>query len=238
MNRFDSEFERLYGPADPAGGVRALGVELARPADWARMATLAQAVQTELGWPAPAVAVNGRDGYQLWWSLAEAVPPAEAAQWVAALQRRHLADVPAHRVHGHAGPAAPAVPAWCADSGCWSAFVAPDLAPVFEDSPGLDLEPGLAGQADLLAALRSVSPAEWAEAGRRWGASASMRSDRECVPYTPAPVPASAPASAPGAEVDARRFLLGVMNDERVDLRLRIQAASALLRAGADAAAI
>ena len=234
MNRFDSEFERLYGPADPAGGVRALGVELARPADWARMAALAQAVQTELGWPAPAVAVNGRDGYQLWWSLAEAVTPAEAAQWVAALQRRHLADVPAHRVHGHAGPTAPAVPALRADSGCWSAFVAADLAPVFEDSPGLDLEPGLAGQADLLAALRSVSPAEWAEAGRRWGATEPMRSDRERAPCTPAPVPASASVStsAPGAEADPRRFLLGVMNDERVDLRLRIEAASALLRAG------
>ena len=51
-------------------GVRGLVLELARPAEWPPMARLWQGVQADLGWPAPAIVVNGVDGYQLWFSLA------------------------------------------------------------------------------------------------------------------------------------------------------------------------
>ena len=37
----------------------------------------------------------------------------------------------------------------------WSAFVAPDLAHIFNDTPWLDLPPNLEGQAELLARLKA-----------------------------------------------------------------------------------
>jgi hypothetical protein len=54
---------------------------------------------------------------------------------------------------------APPVPAQQADTGCWSAFVAQDLAPLFAETPWLDTPPGDDGQATLLARLQSIPAA-------------------------------------------------------------------------------
>jgi hypothetical protein len=47
------------------------------------------------------------------------------------------------------------------------------------------------------------------------------------LPATPGLATSAAPQAA--ASLDPRRFLLGVMNDDRLDLSLRIEAAKALL---------
>ena len=258
MNRLQSEWRRLYlahdtpdpdatdasaGLIAPDGGVRALVLELARPADWNALAPLWQGVQLDLELPAPAIAVNGRDGYQLWFSLAQAVPASRAQEFLSALARRYLPGIAAARLallpapdatsasqFRHADP----VPRQQAEDH-WSALLAPDLAPMFVEEPWLDLPPSPDGQADRLLRLASITPADFEQALERLAPATPVMASS--TPPLPAPAQAGtggeiaatdAPAPA-DHEPDPRRFLLGVMNDTRVALELRIEAAKALL---------
>jgi hypothetical protein len=257
MNRLQAEFQRLYQPVaadradigtappslvDGQGRVRALVLELARPADWALLAKVWQGVQLDLGLPAPAIAVSGSDGVQLWFSLVQAVDVSAAQAFLQALCLRYLPDVAPHRLALRPVPDAASasgallhaqpVPAQQATSGHWSVFVAPDLAPVFADTPWLDSPPGDDGQANLLRGLRSITPAEWATAWVAERAAAQPGATqpgagRRTASVAANPTGAGQPALALGT--DARRFLLSVMNDPSVALALRIDAAKALL---------
>lgn len=237
MNRLQLEWQRLYLPQPsagddhdatalvaPDGRVRALVLELARPADWTVMAQLWQGVQTDLQLPAPAIAVSGVDGYQLWFSVAEPLPVAQASDFLEALRVRYLADIARPRVTlmpmadadspqgvRHAR-AVPAVQAQGDDR--WSAFVARDLAPVFADTPWLDVEPSQEGQADLLARLDSITPTNFQQAMGM---------------LTPAVGSVIGSVAPVGASQDPRQFLLDVMNNSGLDWALRIEAAKALL---------
>jgi hypothetical protein len=243
MNRLQHELQRLYLPqadvrldrdpdaeglVDAQGRVRTMVMELARPADWSALSAVWGGVQVDLALPAPAIAVNGSDGCQLWFSLLEPVPASQAGAFLDALRRHYLGDIALSRVamlptpDATAGrpprPARP-VPAQQGDSSQWSAFVASDLVPMFADEPWLAVQPNPDGQAQLLAPLKSISPAEFELALQR---------------LRPAEVPAAtglvSPAAAQaGASLDPRRFLLDVMNNASLDLALRIEAAKALL---------
>lgn len=235
---------------DPEHRVRALVLELTRAPDWSVLGRVWQGVQAELGWPAPGIAVSGVDALQLWFSLAEPVPVARAQDFLRGLQRRFLADVEARRVRlwpaleGSASPRpvhAARVPAQQA-SGDWSAFVAPDLAPVFGDTPWLDIPPSEEGQANLLRLLKPMPPAEFEAALR---ALAEDGSSVSATPQASASAPSLAgagaqaraasvlaPAPEPTDHAQARRFLLQVMHDPGVEMALRIQAAQALLLPG------
>lgn len=250
MDRLQSQWHRLYEP-DEADGligadgrVRALVLALGRPADWSALVRVWQGVQADLQLPAPAIVVSGTDSYQLWFSLAEPVAVEPAQGFLDGLRVRYLGDIAARRIdllpatdaaaasgirHAHAVPA-PHEP-----DGVWSAFVAPDLAPMFADSPWLDLPPNREGQAELLARCRSISPADFRAALEQLQPAGTA-----AVPATPmvavAPIRSGAThlavdATKPHTFTDPRQFLLAVMNDERVDLALRIQAAQALLPA-------
>lgn len=234
-SRLDAEWQRLYGAKAGDTGVRALVLELAQPAEWAPLARLWQAVQTELGLPAPAIAVSGVDGLQLWFSLQQPVPAAQAQAFLAALRDRYLPDL-APRIRlwpavaaAEAPECAARVPAPQPGSGLWSAFVAPDLAALFADTPWLDLPPSDDGQAALLAGLASITPDAWAAAWARLGPPAAEAA------AMPAPAAAGLSADGPAATAaathlqDPQAFLLGVMNDPAVPLSLRIEAAKALL---------
>ncbi len=262
MNRLQSEVHRLYlppaaaGPGTGAGGsdlvgadgrVRAMVLELARPADWTALSRVWKGVQSDLALPAPAIAVSGKDAYQLWFSLLEPLPAAQARTFLASLCLRYLADIQAARlrllpvVDGasphpwlHADP----VPALQPAQGVWSAFVAPDLAPLFAEEPWLDMPPGVDGQAGLLSQLHSIQPADLARA----------LDQLRPAPVPPASPPAPTPDAPPtpqadrpearwgrqGEWLDPRRFLLDVMNDSAVALALRIEAAKALLPQGSE----
>jgi hypothetical protein len=247
MNRLPLELHRLFVPQgahepldavdliDTEGRVRAMVLGLGRPADWAAVSRVWQGVQADLGLPAPAIAVAGPSGYQLWFSVSDAVPAALAVRFLDHLRRRYLADIelprlsllPANEPSSASGlrHAAP-IPAPLATTGPWSAFVAPDLAPMFSEECWLDMPPNPEGQADLLSRLTSIAHADF------------LRVLGQISPATPTASTATAAADAHGAHAtprapttDPRSFLIGVMNDERVDLALRIEAAKALLPA-------
>ena len=240
MNRLHGETERLFGcpapdtgpaSADPGIKVRALVLQVARPADWAALATVWNGVQRDLSLPAPAIAVNGVDGFQLWFSLAEPTPPAQAVAFLDGLCRRYLGDVPSERLGLAPGPQVPTwlphpVPALQDDGRLWSAFVAPDLAPLFCDEPWLDTAPPDLGQSDLLARLQSISPADFQRAldklspGPEAGFEPPNAEGKDPPPTSLAPEVGSR---------DPMRFLQDVMNNPAVPLALRIEAAKALL---------
>lgn len=221
MNLFETELQRLY--LAPEGQVRALVLALAGPADWGLLAPLWRGVQTDLALAAPAIAVSGVDAYQLWFSLAEPVPAMQGAMFLEALRQHYLGAVKASRIRlvpslaaPDAQPALPVPGQQQAASGQWSAFVAPDLAPIFADEPWLDQAPSPDAQASVLARLGSIKPAAFAAA---------------LVRLQPPPenaLPPSAPV-ATGPQLTPTAFLLAVMNDTTLDMRLRIEAAKALL---------
>ena len=284
MNRLPTELHRLYAPPAPdgqapapeqaslvnaLGQVRAMVLELGRPADWAALAKVWHGVQAELDLPAPAIAVSGVDGYQLWFSLAEPLPAAQALAFLESLRAHFLADIKPHRISlmpaldaasaqsaqsaRHARP----VPAQQASSGRWSAFVAPDLAPVFADEPWLDLPPNPDGQAALLSRLKSIVAADFQRAvDTLRPALPTLRAVEPPQLSAPAAQAAQVAQVAQAAQAaqaaladqagaglglaDTRAlpagawrapqaFLLDVMNNDRVALGLRIEAAKALL---------
>lgn len=247
MSRLHTEWQRLYLPStsdsqhtdwktaplvDAHARVRAMVLELARPADWEALSSVWRGVQLDLALPAPGIAVSGLDGYQLWFSLAEPVPAAQAFAFLDALRVRYLPEVAAHRVAmlptadasaSSKIPHASRVPAQQASGEHWSAFVAPDLAPVFADTPWLDFPPSEHGQADLLAQLDCITPAVFQHA------QALLRPALQAE-TTPSKPEDQAGAGAPlSPALDPKGFLLRVMNDEAVPLALRIEAAKALL---------
>ncbi|MEO7576796.1 MAG: hypothetical protein ABIT83_04215 [Massilia sp.] len=252
MNRLQSELHRLYltrSAADaesgdsssaligPAGAVRALVIELARPASWEVLAKVWHGVQTELELPAPAIAVSGTDGLQLWFSLAEPVAAARAHAFLDGLRSRFLPGIAANRLRllpasdasalqpqGHAR----LVPALQAPGENWSAFVAPDLAPVFADTPWLDVPPSEEGQAALLHGLQATKPAAFEAALQRLAPNAQQARSAAAIDTT-GPRPDDRPAT-PDDAADPKRFLRQVMNDDSVALALRIEAAKALLQ--------
>ena len=256
MNRLQSELDRLYLPRpqdridadmqpaaliDTSGRVRAMVMELARPVDWEALSRVWHGVQVELELPAPAIAVSGIDGLQLWFSLAEPIAVAQAHAFLEGLRQRFLADIESSRVRLMPASSASAlrqdlhaarVPARQEDSGNWSAFLAPDLVPIFAESPWLDIPPNEEGQATLLRSIEVMTPSAFEAACAKLGptlhpqsstvAVAVQASDSEPTAYD---LPKAASAGG-----DPEQFLLQVMNDATVALALRIEAAKALLQ--------
>lgn len=242
MNRLQTELQRLYLPCDITagepkllgkdGGVRALVLAMGGPADWEALAPLWRGVQADLEWPAPAIAVNGRDAFELWFSLAEPLPRAEATRLLAYLQRRYLRGVRSERVRVWPGAdmaaQAPSCPPFAARPERWAAFVAPDLPAVFGDDPALDFEPGTDAQAELLSRLRAISSAELRKAQTALLAKEPLMA-ASSAPAIMVQEANGAVTSVTSSSQDPRAFLLAVMNDAAVPLALRIDAAKGLL---------
>jgi hypothetical protein len=217
-------------------------LELARPADWTLLSTVWRGVQMDLELPAPAIAVSGIDGYQLWFSLAEPTSVAQARAFLESLHLRYLSLVAPGRLAMM--PAVDAampgkiqhallVPALQSATGRWSAFVAPDLAAIFSEEPWLDLPPNPDAQAKVLARLECIKPAvfqavlEQLSPVIRTATSpvtsvAGEREDSQASHEVKVSVP-------PGNSLDPKGYLLSVMNDKTIELHLRIEAAKALL---------
>ncbi|OWQ48015.1 hypothetical protein CDL60_05345 [Roseateles noduli] len=229
MSRLATEFQRLYA-AGPEGSVRALVLDVGRPSDWELLGAVWRGVQLDLSLPAPGIAIAGENSYQLWFSLQQGCTQDEATAFFDALKGRYLSSVAAPRIR--CLTEAPVVPAEVRE-GQWSAFVAPDLAPVFVEATWLDIPPGVEGQADLLKSLKSITPQAWRAAMEQLEPPAVQ----DLAP-TPAPTPApwssdvvpTAASYPPSTSFnDPRAFLLQVMNDASVPMALRIEAAKALL---------
>lgn len=254
MSRLLAEFGRLYlvplsadgvsdvqGPAmvSASGTVRALVMELTQPPSWDVFSRVWHGVQSELGLPAPAIAVSGLDALQLWFSLAKPVATARGYAFLEGLQRHFLADVDTRRVRLKPAPNslstspeahARTVPALQEQTGNWSAFLAVDLVPIFAETPWLDIAPSEEGQAALLQGLGMIEPAAFDAAFDRLTRAtkplpASAGAAAACVG-----TPGHAPAVPLNLDADPRQFLTRVMQDASVPLALRIEAAKALLR--------
>lgn len=240
MNTLQAELRRLYLADDssarnpngevpslitPDGHVRAMVLELAKPADWNVLSTVWQGVQTELELPAPAIAVSGMDGYQLWFSLAVPVSISQAQAFLESLRLRYLNGIAPERIRlmPTATHHADRVPALQPDTGLWSAFVAPDLAPIFSDSPGLDVCPNPEAQAKVLSRLACIKPAVFKSVVDLVANGAEQRPDvrQSLQEFSQASVTPNNP--------DPKRFLQNVMNDPTISMHLRIEAAKALL---------
>ena len=262
MNRLQSELHRLYLQRSPAhtetdalasartdslGTVRALVMELTRPPCWDDMARVWYGVQTELELPAPAIAVSGVDGLQLWFSVAEPIAIAQAQAFLEGLRTRFLPDIKADRlrlmtaseVPVHSPVHARLVPALHEPTGNWSAFVAADLAPVFGDTPWLDVAPNEEGQAALLRGVQTTPQPAFEAAFVQLGLVSTQLQPQPQATTAPAAgavdvLDASVSLAPEGPEAvagsdDPRQFLLQVMNNTAVPLALRIEAAKALL---------
>ena len=240
-DRLQTELQRLFlphratdvttDPIDQHGLVRAMLLELARPADWEQLAKVWRGVQDDLALPAPAIAVSGSDGFALWFSLAEPVDSTQAHAFLQALCARYLPELAVNRLRlmppadattpEQAGRAR-MLPPKQQPTGHWSAFIAADLAPIFADTPWLDSAPSNDGQAGVLSPLASITQSAFD--------AALGRLDARVIATRPnaIDIPPALPATAI-AHLAPKQFLLRVMNDDGVALALRIEAAKALL---------
>ena len=257
MSTLQTELDRLYRPHQrhspdpqrtepglitPDGRVRALVLELGRPADWTVLSVLWRGVQTDLELPEPAIAVSGIDAYQLWFSLAEPVSALQAGAFLESLRVRYWSQVAPARVSkwpwvDASNPAnikhALLAPALHQATGRWSAYVAPDLAAIFAEEPWLDLAPNPEAQAKVLSRLECIKPAVFQAALEQLSPGSGVQTSAPTLIHDektgdPLSRKTQAPAS-PGNGPGPKDFLLRVMNDQTVELHLRIEAAKALL---------
>ena len=183
------------------GGTRALAIAFDKTAGhddqhWTQLCDVANALQSELGLPAPAVSISGANGYRLWLSFDLPMPTAKLQSF---LQLLHDAYFPDTVLAPDAASAMVELPPGLHPrSGKWAAFIHPGMGASFADESGLEMAPPLAGQAGFLEGLQSISAAQLAHA-------------LDVLQRTPAPAPvpaAVASAAAPQRALPADGLLL------------------------------
>lgn len=210
MEKLISELMRLYllpdspaaqeGPGPDAdlvaatGLTRAIALPFRKAAGedqqhWDRLCAVANGLQADFGFPAPAVSVASRGGYVLWLSLAAPVPVADARRFVAGLARLWPDTLPPADTVGTPVELPPCPnPA----TGTWAAFIHPGMGASFADESGLDMAPPVAGQVAFLEGLDSIAPAQFRDALARLDATAPAAPVLVAPPATlstPAPTP-------------------------------------------------
>jgi hypothetical protein len=129
---------------------------------WDRLCQVANALQAELGLPAPAVSIDGASAYRLWLSLETAVPAGEAQEFLELLQQTYFPQT-------ELAPDAATAPVYlppCLNprSGKWAAFIHPGMGASFAEESGLEVAPPLQGQAAFLEGLDSIADEQFREA--------------------------------------------------------------------------
>jgi hypothetical protein len=174
MQKLTSELQRLYlfaGQQHDApsielvkdGMVRTLVIDFHKAADeqhWARLCDVANALQTDLGLPAPAVSVSGGECYRLWLSLAQPLPEAQAKQFLALLHKAYFEDEEID--FGRSQVDLP--PAQNRATGLWAAFINPSMGGALAADLGLEMMPPESAQAAFLERLGSISTEEYQQA--------------------------------------------------------------------------
>ncbi len=257
MHSLSAELQRLFGrpgqdlpdplpeagfPLDllsPDERVWTMVIGVAPAAGWAPVAALCEGVVNVLELPAPAVSVAGRAGFRVWFSLADPVPLSRAEAFLAGLQARFLAEVPAAQLTllpSVALRSVPIAPAHEAGDGRWTAFIDPAMGGMFADETWLDMAPSPERQAELLAGFKSIALVDFqrvlsvlAPAGAMVPASGGPVTGLVMeAPAFPGAAPRAGLAVGSGF-VDPKSFLLAVMNDPSASAEQRIDAAKALL---------
>lgn len=223
MTKLQAQLHRLYigrtseaNEPSPSDVTRAVVLQITQPASWPEASRIWQGVQADLDLPAPAIAVSGGDAYQLWFSLVDAIPATQATAFADALRQRYAPDIPPERIQPLPVQADTRLPPFENQSEQWSAFVAPDLAPVFADTPWLDIPPNEDGQAELLSRLDGIKVSQFAQVCARLQPTLNDATSNN--------------ASREGQQRTPAQFLLDVVNDPSIAIDLRIEAAKALLQ--------
>lgn len=179
----------------PRGEVRGMVIPFRKIPDgtegqhWARLCELANALQSELGLPAPAVSISALDGYGLWLSLQQPIALEPAQEFLEMLCAAYCPEI--RLATSTAALAVELPPGLDQVTGKWAAFIHPDLGASFADEAGLEMAPPMAGQAALLEGLKSITPAQWKHAIEK------LRPVRASVPLSAAPS-VSGSAARPG----------------------------------------
>lgn len=129
---------------------------------WSLLCAVANALQSELGLPAPAVSVSAVDGYGLWLSLEMPVPKAQAHAFLALLRMAYFPEIDLD-IDAIGGPV-DLPPCLDQGTGKWAAFIHPGMGASFADESGLEMAPPFAGQSAFLEGLHCISAAQFQHA--------------------------------------------------------------------------
>jgi hypothetical protein len=181
MEKLISELRRLYLPADAppadalarhlrgeetlvvsladgAGLARAVRIPFRKTGEgaehWTRLCEVANALQQDLGLPAPAVSISGEGAYGLWLSLEQPAPVAQLAEFAGLLRTAYCPEVEFDAAAATGPVELP--PCLHRATGKWAAFIHPGMGASFADEAGLDMAPPAAGQAAFLEGLDSI----------------------------------------------------------------------------------
>lgn len=134
----------------------------AEAAHWAQLCAVANALQAELGFPAPAVSISASNGYYLWMSLETPVRLAQVRTFLDLLRKACVPDMAPFS--DAAGAAVELPPCQDLTTGKWAAFIDAGLGAAFADESGLDMAPPLAAQSALLERLNCISAVQFQQA--------------------------------------------------------------------------
>ncbi|MES2256943.1 MAG: hypothetical protein V4724_00420 [Pseudomonadota bacterium] len=153
---------------------------------WQQLCSVANALQADLGLPAPVVSISGANGYGLWLSLVTPAPTAKVQQFLELLRKAYFPDMPLRPDAVQALVELP--PCLHQGTGKWAAFIHPGMGASFADESGLEMAPPFAGQATFLESAHSISETQFQHA------LDVLQRSHGTVPVTSAPVPERATA--------------------------------------------
>ncbi|NHZ99628.1 hypothetical protein [Massilia sp. CCM 8734] len=143
---------------------------------WTHLCALANGLQAELGFPAPAVSISASDGYYLWLSLEAPTPIAHVRTFLELVRKAYVPEMAPFA--DAAGAPVELPPCLDPQSGKWAAFIDAGLGAAFADESGLEMAPPLAAQAALLERLDRIGAAQFQHAidvlGHAHGAPAAV----------------------------------------------------------------
>lgn len=154
-------------------------------AHWTQLCAVANALQNELGLPAPAVSISGASGYGLWLSLAAPTPVAQVQAFVERLHAAYFPEQPLAADIVRAQVELP--PCLNRSSGKWAAFIHPGMGASFAEESGLEMAPPLGGQVAFLEGLQSIGGEQFRHALE------VLQPAREAAPAVPSSKPTGAP---------------------------------------------
>jgi hypothetical protein len=168
---------------------------------WDRLCAVANALQADLGLPAPAVSIDGASAYRLWLSLETPVPAGEAQDFLELLRQAYFKEA-------ELAPDAATAPVYlppCLNprSGKWAAFIHPGMGASFAEESGLEVAPPLAAQVGFLEGLDSIDGMQFREALRKLELRQAPPASASVLAPAPAEPSSSSAADALAAELFA-----------------------------------
>jgi hypothetical protein len=147
------------------GVTRAIVIDFHKAPDewhWLRLCDVANALQSELDLPAPAVSVSGGECYRLWLSLASPISNEQARQFLALLHKAYFEDEEID--FGRTMVELP--PCLHVATGLWASFINPSMGAALAEDLGLEMAPNESAQAAFLEKLDSISDEQFTHALR------------------------------------------------------------------------